>query len=224
MTIGMTTSADIPARPQEIRDRHLLERALPYLPFDKFGQKKTQPTKSGEQPTFTRYNSLPKGVRLVEGVDPAPFKLSKTHITGQFKQWGAIVQVSEYVDVTTQDPELDEAAKLLGESSGLTLAHFQRDVLAAGTNVYRAGGLARNAITAEISKADLDRLILTLRNNKAKMFKDIPDPSRLVGTIPISKAYFGVTSFEVIQDIRDNVGESNGWVPVHKYPNPKIAV
>lgn len=215
---GQTTSSQVAPLPREIYDRTLLERALPYLPHALFGQRIPIDVNSGDQPTFTRFNSLPLGVLLAEGVNPDPYRLERTQVAGQLKTWGAYVEITDWINYTVQDKLLTQTAKLLGENAGETLDEFYRDQLVQGSSIYYADGeSAKTNVDTEIAQADLDAVILALQNAKAKYFDEMINPTTGVGTIPIPDSFFAITDFNVAQDLYQNITEANGFIPVHKY-------
>jgi len=215
MAIGQTTSAHVAPLPREIIDRNLLERALDYLPHALFAQTKPIPQNSGDQPSFTLFQSLPNGVLLQEGVNPEPYRMERQQVTGQLISMGAYVEITDWLKYISQDKLQIEARQLLGESAGKTLDTYIRDILCAGTAVYRADEAAtRDAIAATPDADDLDDILLALRNNKAEPFTRVMNPSTGVGTTPIADAYWGITTFDAIEHFRG----LTGWVDARAYP------
>ena len=148
--------------------------------------------------------------------------MSKTDVTGQLQQYGTYVELSDYVQYVSQDPVLTETAEVLGENSGESLDSVYRDTLVGGTSVFYAGGVAaRGSIVTSPAAADLDKIIRALKAANAKFYNTNPIPGRdAVGTTPIAASYFAICHPYTTYDLE---GET-GWVPVHKYPDPSIAV
>jgi len=216
---GQTTRTEVAAAPQSIYDRQMLYRALDYLAYELYGQMKTLPKKSGEQVIFSRFDSLPLGVKLAEGTNPAAFKMAKTTATGTLATYGGYVEISEEVQMLTQDKVLLEAAELNGEAMGQTLDTVCRDIICAGTSVVLAGDQARSAQKTFPLKADLDEMILGLKVNKAKMFAPILKASPGVGTVPIRDSFFAITSFESTEYFESILagGTKGKYIPVAEY-------
>lgn len=153
-------------------DRRLLQRALPVLLFNKFGQKRRIPRHAGKTIEFRKWQSL--GVAktpLVEGEPPAPQTMSQTSIQATPVQQGAFVKYTDVVSTTTFDPLLEEASDLLGEQAGETIDELIRDVLVNGTNViYANGGTSDAAIAATdiLSVALIREAVLMLELGRAK--------------------------------------------------------
>jgi len=218
-----TTITQIPPAVRAFYDRVLLERATPYLAHNLFGQKRPVPQKKGDQPRFRKYSALTTATApLVEGVTPTAQQLSKTDVDGQLVQYGTYVEITDYVQFTNQDPTLTEAAEVLGENAGETLDIIYRDVLNGGTSVQYAGSVAaRGNIVTKIAAADLDIAIRALKAANAKYWMENPIPGNTaVGTTPIAGSYFAITDSYVERDLN----AITGYVPVHKYPNPSIAL
>lgn len=218
MTIGVTTTTQIAPLPLEFYDRTTLERALDYLPHALFGQTKPVPQNSGTRPTFTKFSELPIGVLLQEGVNPEPYQLARTSVYGDLVSLGAYVTITDWANYVNQDKLKLEARALLGESAGKTLDTYIRDILAAGTSVYRADAAGNRASVANVPDTDdLDTIILALRNNKAEPFTRVFNASTGVGTVPIPDAYWAITTFTGADVLRSSLGTA--WVPVHQYPS-----
>lgn len=218
MATGQTTTSQIPAAVQEFYDRVLLERAIPNIVHDRFGQQRPVRKNSGDQPKFRRINSLNAVVQpLVEGVTPTPQQLSKTEVTGQLVQYGTYVETSDMVDMTNQDPIITEITELLGENAGESLDKVYRDTLVGGTSAFLANDVAaRTDIVTAQSEADYKKIVRALQNSKAKPWKDAPIPgSDKVGTHPIASAYYAIVDEYAYFDL---LGLTN-FIPVAEYPD-----
>jgi len=218
MATGTTTSSQVGAPVQEFYDRVLLDRAIDVLVHDKFGQKRPIKPNSGEQPKFRRFSSLTNKTQpLVETVTPSPDQLSKTDKTGQLQQFGNYVELSDYVQYTTEDPILAETATLLGENAGESLDLVYRDTLAAGTSVFYANDVAgRSSIVTAQSTADYKKIERALMNNNAKMFRDKPIVgSDKVGTSPVWNAFFAIIDSYAYYDLRS----LSGFLQRSEYPD-----
>lgn len=222
--MAMTTSTQIPAAVQTFYDRVLLERATPFLAYQMFGQKRPVPLNSGDQPRFRRYSSLTQATApLVEGVTPSSQQLAKTDITGQLVQYGSYVEITDYVQYTSEDKVLTEVAELLGENAGESIDSIVRDSIIGGSSVLRVGSVARGSIALKPTKADLDKIIRALRTSNAKFWTENPIMGTdKVGTTPIAPAYFAVIHPYVTYDLAAIL--TTDFIPVHKYPNPSVAL
>jgi len=113
--MAMTVYGDITPRTAAYVVVELLKRAMPYLCLEKFGQSKSLPANKTQSMKFRRYNSL--GLRttpLTEGVTPASEKLTATDITATLYQYGGLVEITDVIQDTHEDPVLQEAVAVSG--------------------------------------------------------------------------------------------------------------
>jgi len=218
---NVTTTTQIPSAVSEFYDRLLLERALPLLVHDKFGQRRPLPKNNSDTIKFRRYNALtPNTTPLTEGTTPNGQQLSKTDITATIAEYGDYVTITDKVSLVNVEPVLTEAAELLGEQAGQSLDIIYRDVLVAGTNVIYSNGAARTAINTLISAAILDKAIVTLNAANAKPFTSVIAGTDRHNTTPIPAAFWAIVHPHLWKDLKD----IPGWIPVQKYPKPESAI
>lgn len=226
-----TSTTSQVAAPIDFYDRATLKRALPYLTHNKFGQRRPLPTNNSKNIKFRRYNALAVATTaLTEGTPPSSTTLAVTDITATIAQYGAFVQGTDVVSMTNIDSVLTETAEVLGEQAGQSVDQVYRDILAAGTNVAYANGVAsRNLILTNIlTAADLDKAIRNLNNNNAKMFTEIIKGGTAIGTTPIRPAYMaivhpdvqytldGITGFKSVETYASQGGVVDGEIGAYK--------
>jgi len=218
-----TTSTQIPAG-QGFYDRNLLVRAVSNFVHTRWGQQRDIPANMGETIKFRRYGNLSAATTaLTEAVTPSGSALSVTDITATPLQYGDYVTLSDYVSFTTLDPILTETSEILGDQAGDTLDQLCRDVLVAGSTVqYASTATARNEVTAAMTLdvAEVREAVRTLEENKAKMIMEQIDAEDAFNTVPIGKAYVGITHPRTLFDLK---GET-GFVPVVKYPSQSMVM
>lgn len=220
MAQGQTTITEIPAAVRTFYDKALLARALPTFLHQLFGQMRPIPKNSGDQVKFRRYNSFSAATApLVEGTTPTPVKLVKVDITASLKQYGNVTQVTDMVEWTNQDPVLAETTILLGENSSDTLDLVYRAVLVAGTSVRYVGAVAgRSSLASRITSNDLDVVIRALKNNNAKFFTKMINPSTGYGSSSIRASFWAIVHPDVEFDLDSNITD---WIPVNEYSAQK---
>lgn len=166
------TYASLTQEQKTFYDRTLLNRLLPNLVFQKYGQKKPVPKREGDTINFRRFNSLNAATTaLTEGVTPAGSSLSISAITATVSQFGDFVEFSDKIDMVGIDPVITETSELLGEQAALTIDTIVRDIVTAGTTVQYAGAKgARNLLTPTdiLSGAEIKKAVRTLRRNNVK--------------------------------------------------------
>lgn len=119
----------------------LIDNAEPELVHDRFAQKRNIPKGKGKEIEFRKYDPLPKALTpITEGVTPKGRKLSMTTLTAQVDQYGDFVEISDILDLTAIDNNLQEATVLLGSQAGRTLDTITREVINGGSNVQYGEG------------------------------------------------------------------------------------
>ena len=148
--MAINTLATLTAQQKIFYDRTLLSRLAPNLVFMKHGQKRTIPRREGLTTNFRRFNRLPAATTpLVEGVTPTGRALSITTLQAVVQGFGDFVTLTDVLDMAAIDPIATETLEVQGEQAAETLDIVIRDVIAAGTNVFRVGGhIARTSIVA----------------------------------------------------------------------------
>ncbi len=160
-------------------DKALLEIAKTRLVHASYGQKRSIPRNSGKRVEFRRYELFtPDANALVleEGVTPAGQSLAQSKIEAEVKQYGAYVEVSDLLDLTSFDPVLTESTELLGEQLGTVVEWITRDAMCAGTNVQYANGKTnRLALEAgdKLTVTEIRKAVRSLKKAKARMFNNV---------------------------------------------------
>lgn len=175
MALQHTGSAGLSAEMKTFYDRVLLERALPVLLHNQFGQTKTIPSNAGKIIEFRRFATLGTATTpLTEGVPPTLKDLTVTATTATIAQYGDAVGFTDLVSTTTIDNVLTETTALLGEEAGETIDELLRDILNQGTTVILSSTASASANRAAISTGDiisvleLRKVVRQLTINRAK--------------------------------------------------------
>ena len=117
-------------------EMRLIDNAEPNLVHDQFGDKYPIPQNGGKTIEFRKYSPLPKALKgLTEGVTPDGSTLEVTAVTAAVNQYGDWVQLSDLLELTAVDRNVEQCTKLLGAQAGRTLDTITREVLCGGTNV-----------------------------------------------------------------------------------------
>jgi len=181
---------------------------MPYLCLEKFGQAKTLPGNKTQSMKFRRYNSL--GLRLtplVEGVTPSSEKLTATDITATLQQYGGLVEITDVIEDTHEDPILQEATAVSSEQAAKTVETLRYNVLKACTNVFYAAGVSLEAsIATPITRSDQRKIVRALERQEAQFITSIVKSTPQFNTESILPAYVGVTHVDLTADIRGMSG------------------
>ena len=214
----LTTTTEVPAAVRTYYDRVTLMRALPKLVYSRVATRRPIKQRQGDTMIFRKFNALPTATApLVEGVPPTGRQLSKTDISVKIQQWGDFMPVTDLVQVTIDNPVLNEISKLLGEQAAQTVDELLRDVVVAGTSVgYGGGQTSRANLTTTTHKVDvtlLERALRTMQNTNATMFTQMVEASVKVSTFPIRESYIAITH----PDVRFTIETLNGFISSEQY-------
>jgi len=203
----LTTTVEIPSAITEFYNRQLLERALPYMNHDLFGQVRPLPQGNSKIAKFRRYESLGVATTpLTEGVPPNSTDPSYTDVTATVQTFGAYIEYSDDVDLTNPDPTLTEFDDILGEQSGETLDILRRDVVVTGTNIQYQTGSTRAGQNAAITLPTLKTILRTMERNKVKYITRILSGSPNVGSDAVPMSYVAIVHPDVAMDVRGLTG------------------
>lgn len=212
----MTTgSAGLSAEMKDYYEMRLIDNAEPNLVHDQFGDKYPIPQNGGKTIEFRRYSPLPKALKgLTEGVTPDGNSLEVTAVTAAVSQYGDWVQLSDLLELTAIDRNVEQCTKLLGAQAGRTLDTITREVLCGGTNVLFAPKIAADGTMTEIrDRADVTadcRLTTDLVFRAAAQLKSM-------NANPIDGSYVAIVHPYVAYDLM----RSADWIDVHKYADPE---
>ena len=161
------TTTDLQAAKAEVYAKELMERFVPKLQWYKYAKKVPMPKNGGDTISIRTYNPItPKKTELTEGVAPTPSTFTNSKKSMKLKQYGDYVPITDLVDETLIDDVALELTGALGESGGIAIDELVRDTALAGTNVFRAGGVATiAAITANITYLDILKVAKTMKQN-----------------------------------------------------------
>lgn len=202
-------------------DRLLLERMLPVMAHEKWGQKRPIKLHSGGTAKFRRIERLSAvPTPLTDGTDVTAVVPTITDITCTIHEYGNAIEYTRLADETNQDALLTEYTELLGENLADTLDIVCRNVINAGTSVRYANGVAaRGNVTTLITTTDLDVAIRSLELQNAKKHTTGQKGGPGVGTAPVADGYIAITHPYVGYTLKG----LTGFIPVSDYPNPGAA-
>lgn len=212
MPESLTTTTQVDPGVQLFYDRVLLKRAQPFLIHEKGAQTRNIRKKSGDTEKFRRYASLTTATTpLTEGVTPPGQQAAKTDLTVKVKQYGDFMHLSDWVDLTVEDPVLTEFAEILGEQMGKTRDKLCRNIMAACASTVDVSGT--------LAEANVKTAIKTLVNNDAQFLTTLVRAGTGQGTMPVSPAYWAMSNAELLDDWQG----VTGWLPTRKYAKPDEA-
>lgn len=214
--MAMTTYGDISPRTAAYVAKELLERGMPLLTLEKFLQAKPIPKNETKSIIFRRYNSLPLATTpLTEGVTPNSMQLTKTDITATLEQYGSLIEISDVVADTHEDPIIQEGVQILGEQAAQTLEAVRWGILTAGTNKFYSNGATRADVNTPISANLVKKIVRALKRQNAQMITSIVKSTPAFGTQAILPAYIALGHTDLENDIR----ALQGFIDVKDYGN-----
>jgi N4-gp56 family major capsid protein len=144
---------------------------------------------------------------LTEGVTPTSEKLTATDISCTPLQYGGLVEITDVILDTHEDPILQEATAVLGEQAAKTVETIRYNVLKACSNVFYANSVAgRTSVVAVISRADQRKIVRALERQEAQHITSIVKSTTSFNTESILPAFVGVTHVDLTSDVRSMTG------------------
>lgn len=208
-TLLNATGNDLSAEMKTYYEKRLLDAAEPNLVHDQFGTKYPIPKNGGKTIEFRKYSALGKALTpLTEGVTPAGNKLNVDTILATVDQYGDWIQISDVLDLTAIDRNVEQATRLLGAQAGRTLDTITREVLMGGTNVQFAPSAAAPTTTIK-RRVDLKGDCLLTIDAVLKAVAEL----RAMNTPTINGDYVGIIHPYVAADLM----RSEKWQDWHKY-------
>ncbi len=192
----------------------LIDNAEPNLIYDQFGSQYPIPAHGGKTIEFRKYNPLPKALTpITEGVTPKGNKLNVTTVTATIQQYGDYIEISDILDTTAIDRNLQEATNLLGSQAGRTMDTVTREIVCAGTNKMFAPKVDANGAKTEVLlRADVTKECgltpAVIRKAVAKL--------KRMNAVPINGSFVCVIHPDVTCDL---TGDEE-WIEAHKYAKP----
>jgi len=149
------------------------------------------------------------------GVYPPPQTLSALNIDARMSFYGTYVLLNEQVTLQAQDPVLNEAALRLGVSLRQTEDELISSMLSSTSSFMNCTNGSDGDNPTEITLADIQNVVRTLRNNSAYSFLSGISGENKFGTAPVRDAYFALGSTQMIGQV-DNV---QGFIQKWNYAN-----
>ena len=203
-----TQLQDLSPEMKTFYDKNLIRLAEPELVHDQFGQKRPIPGGNGKTIEFRKFNALPavpSDRALVEGITPNGQNYGVTAITATVSQYGGYITITDMLNLTAYDNQMQEIMKVLASQAGQVSDKITRDILAAGTNVMFADhGNDGNDERSDLQSDD----ILTI--------EDIKKAVRLLKRVnakTIQGSYVAIVHPDVVYDLMND----SEWIDANHY-------
>lgn len=205
---------DISPRTAAYAAKDFLERSIPYLVIEKFGQAKPLPSNSTKTMTWRRYNSLDATPNvLIEGVTPSGKTLTVTDVTCTLEQMGDRTVITDVIADTHEDDVFRQAQDILSEQAGQMIEISRFGVIKAGTNSYMANGTLRTDVNTPITLGLQRKVTRYLKRQVAQKITSVIRSTPAFGTVNVAPSYIALCHSDCESDIRNMAG----FVPVENY-------
>ena len=198
--------------------QEMLAKTTPVAVLDKFGMNRPMPKNKGVNIKFRRVRVFAAATTpLVEGVTPSSTQFRYEDVSGTIKQYGQVVEITDVIEDTHEDPVLKDASAECGDNIVRTMEALAWGVLKAGTSVFYANGTQRTDVNSIITLNKLRSVVKTLKRQKAKMITTVLSSSVDYGTRAVEAGYVAVCHTDVEPDIRGLAG----FTPTSEYGTRK---
>jgi N4-gp56 family major capsid protein len=203
----MTEYGDISPRTAAYAAVELLKRGMPYLCLEKFGQSKPLPGNKSISMVFRRYESLALAMTpLQEGVTPQGKKLTATDVTMTLQQYGDLVEITDVIADTHEDPVFQEAQTVTGEQAAKTVETIRYGILKACSNKFYANGALRSAVNTPITIGKQRKVTRSLKRQNAEMITSYIRSTPNFNTENVAPGYISVCHTDCESDVRGLTG------------------
>lgn len=214
MTTTKYGNAGVSPRTNVYAERQMLKWAEPVMVLDKLGMSRPMPKNKTQTIKFRRPRTFTAATTpLVEGVTPSATAFRYDDVEVTIKQYGQIVEITDVIEDTHEDPVLNDAATQCGQNIGRTMEALNWGVLRAGTNVTYANGGARNAVNTPVSLSKLRAVVRGLMAEKAMTISKMLAPGVNYATRAVEPSFVAVCHTDCESDIR----QLSGFIPVAQY-------
>ena len=215
MADTLTTTTQVDPAVSTFYDRVLLQAATANLVHLKWAQHARFDKKNGNTYKWRRYANLTAATTpLAEGINPPGQLLSKSDLVAVVSWYGDFVHITDVIDLTVEDAVLTIAAQKLGEQADRTFDLLMRDILVATASSTNATGGANGETPTEMTRPDIDGVVLAMLANDAKMISEMIMGKNGQGTSPVREAFRAIVRTALLDDLEDVAG----FKPISEYP------
>lgn len=213
--MATNTYGDISPRTAAHATKRLLERGQHLMHMERFGQVDPQGQKKTKSRKWRRYESLARATSpLAEGISPTGKKITFTDVEVTLEQYGDLVEITDVIRDTHEDPVMNEMTDVMGEQAAETIEVIRFNSIKGGSNVFYPGGAtSRATVESPITGSVLKLIYRSFKRNKAREISQIISATAKIATEPVGRSYFMMGHTDLDADIRN----ITGFVPVENY-------
>jgi N4-gp56 family major capsid protein len=219
----MNRYGDISYETQYALVGRLLAAFYPMCVCARFGQAEVQKSNSGLIRKWRRYDPIPPATAPVaEGMTPPGQKITCTDYSATLEEFIHIVELTDVIQDTHQDPILQERTDALGQANGQTVELVTISVLVGGTQAMyaNAGSSNRATVNGPPANGDFLKILRALDNNLAQPISKIINAGSSIATQAVAGGFYAFTHTDVIADLE----HITGFQKLTSYANPGMAV
>lgn len=229
-------SAAIPLATRVFYDKAFLSVAMPLLFHDQFGTAAVLPRRSGDSYMWRRFKKFAEvSAAVTEGVTPVGGRIEYENVVATVKMYGYYSVITDWVDMIHVDPIISMTVKRLAEQAAESLDSVTRDIINAGTSVYRStadtssaayGTGARSTVNGCLTKKVLDAAITALTSLDAKPITPPIGASPNTDTHPVAASFVCLIHPHVTHSLYQAASGLNvdgGFVPIENYGSTRPA-
>lgn len=218
MTTTKYGDSGISPRTNVYAARDMLRHAQPVIVLEKLAKVYQIPKNKTQTIKFRRPNTFTAATTpLTEGITPTATQFSYTDVEATIKQYGQVVEITDHIADTHEDPVLMNATEISGENIGRTKEALDWAVVRAGTNVIYANGTARNQVNTPVSLAKQRKATRFLKDQKATKITKVLDGSINFATRAVEASFVAVAHSDLEADVR----ALPGFIPEASYGSKK---
>ena len=205
MADALTTTTQVDPAVATVYERTLLQPAFPEYVHNKFAQRFSIASKSGNTIKMRRYSRYSAATTpLTEGITPNGHRQSKTDLLAEVSQYGDFCTLTDVVDLTVEDPNITIEVDRQADQMQNTEDQLTRDVLATSASSTTCSNGSGTATL--LNATDIKTVRGTLRGNNAKFMTSLVRAGTGQGTSPIRPSYWGIADTDLEDDLEDVSG------------------
>lgn len=210
----MVLYTDVTPRTNTYIEAKMLRHAGPVQVLAMTALMKRMPKNKTQTITFRRPNVFSAATSpLVEGVTPSSTAFTYTDVAATLAQYGQVVEFTDVIEVTHEDPVVRDMSRQAGENIGRTMEALDWAIVRAGTSVAYTNGSARTDVNTPLSLAKIRSATRTLKRNKALKFREVLAPGPNFATRAIEASWIAIGHVDLDSDIRN----LPGFIPCASY-------
>lgn len=197
---NLTTTTQVDPAVGIFYERVLLQPNFPKYIHNRFAQKSSIASKSGQTKKWRRYSRYAAATTpLTEGITPNGHKQSKVDLLATASQYGDFAIITDVVDLTVEDPNITIEVERQGDQMMNTQDVLTRDVLVnSASSLTCSNG---NPVGTLLNATDIKAARQILRSGDAEVLTSLVKAGTGQGTSPIRPSYFAMMHSDLENDL-----------------------